>query len=124
MTLNHMGIALAGINPRLEQLANQAGRPAFIIFGFLLAEGFVHTRNRKRYLLRLLFLGAVSEIPYDLALWGSWVFMPRQNVFWTLAIGLAVLWRVNRSVKQNLFMTGLLWAVGAVCGIVLQFLPL
>ena len=39
-------------------------------------------------------------------------------------IGLAVLWRVNRSVKQNLFMTGLLWAVGAVCGIVLQFLPL
>ena len=39
-------------------------------------------------------------------------------------IGLAVLWRVNRSVKQNLFMTGLLWAVGAVCVIVLQFLPL
>lgn len=39
-------------------------------------------------------------------------------------IGLAVLWRVNRSVKQNLFMTGLLWAVGAVCGIVLQLLPL
>lgn len=39
-------------------------------------------------------------------------------------IGLAVLWRVNPSWKQNLFMTGLLWAGGSVCGIVLQFLPL
>lgn len=39
-------------------------------------------------------------------------------------IGLAVLWRVNPSWKQNLFMTGVLWAGGSVCGIVLQFLPL
>lgn len=38
-------------------------------------------------------------------------------------IGLAVLWRVNPSRKQNLFLTGLLWACGAACGIVLQFLP-
>ena len=39
-------------------------------------------------------------------------------------VGLAVLWRVNPSVKQNLFMTGLLWLAGAVCGILLQFVPL
>ena len=39
-------------------------------------------------------------------------------------IGLAVLWRVNRSWKQNLFMTGLLWAAGALLGILLQLLPL
>lgn len=39
-------------------------------------------------------------------------------------IGLAVLWRVNPSWKQNLFMTGLLWGCGAFVGIVLQFLPL
>ena len=39
-------------------------------------------------------------------------------------IGLAVLWRVNPSWKQTLFMTGLLWAAGAAVGIVLQFLPI
>ena len=39
-------------------------------------------------------------------------------------VGLAVLWRVNPSWKQNLFMTGLLWAVGAVTGMLLQLLPL
>lgn len=38
-------------------------------------------------------------------------------------IGLAVLWRVNPSWKQNLFMTGLLWACGSVLGILLQLLP-
>ncbi len=37
-------------------------------------------------------------------------------------IGLAVLWRVNPSRKQNLFLTGLLWAAGAACGILLQVL--
>ena len=36
-------------------------------------------------------------------------------------IGLAVLWRVNPSWKQNLFMTGLLWAGGSLCGILLQW---
>lgn len=37
-------------------------------------------------------------------------------------IGLAVLWHVNRSWKQNLFITGLLWGFGAVFGILLQFI--
>ena len=39
-------------------------------------------------------------------------------------IGLAVLWRVNPSWKQNLFLTGALWAGGSVCGVLLQALPL
>lgn len=35
-------------------------------------------------------------------------------------IGLAVLWRTNRSWKQNLFITGLLWAMGSFVGILIQ----
>ena len=35
-------------------------------------------------------------------------------------VGLAVLWRVNPSWKQNLFMTGILWALGAAAGMLLQ----
>ena len=37
-------------------------------------------------------------------------------------IGLAVLWRVNPSWKQNLFMTGALLSLGAGCGILIQFI--
>ena len=39
-------------------------------------------------------------------------------------IGLAVLWRVNPSWKQNLFLTGVLWAGGSACGVLLQLLPI
>ena len=39
-------------------------------------------------------------------------------------VGLAVLWRVNPSWKQNLFMTGFLWAVGAIAGMILQVVAL
>lgn len=39
-------------------------------------------------------------------------------------IGLAVLWRTNRSWKQNLFITGLLWAAGAFVGIFMQVVML
>lgn len=37
-------------------------------------------------------------------------------------VGLAVLFKANRSVKQNLFILGLLWGIGAVFGTVLQLL--
>ena len=39
-------------------------------------------------------------------------------------VGLAVLFRANPSLKQNLFITGLLWAIGAGCGLVLELLGL
>lgn len=39
-------------------------------------------------------------------------------------VGLAVLWRVNPSWKQNLFITGLLWAAGAALGVVMQLVVL
>ena len=39
-------------------------------------------------------------------------------------IGLAVLWRVNPSWKQNLFLTGVLWAGASACGVLLQLLPI
>lgn len=35
-------------------------------------------------------------------------------------VGLAVLWRANPSWKQNLFITGLLWAAGAAVGVGIQ----
>ena len=62
------------------------GRLAFPIFCFLLAEGAHYTRNPRNYLLRLGIGAILSELPFDLALFGSWSWQ-HQSVMITLLLG-------------------------------------
>lgn len=67
------------------------GRIAFPLFAFLLTEGFVHTRSRRRYCLRLLGAALLSEIPFDLMMTDV-VFNPLcQNVVWSFLLGMGLL---------------------------------
>ena len=75
------------------------GRFAFPLFAFLLVQGFIHTRSRKRYGLNLLVFAIISEIPWNLLRSGTWL-CPKQNVFFTLLIGLLGLCAMERF-KEN-----------------------
>lgn len=68
------------------------GRVAFPLFAFMIAEGAAHTRDRRRYALRLLLLAVISEIPFDLVAGGTWLFPADQNTVFTLLLGLLAVW--------------------------------
>lgn len=65
------------------------GRMAFPIFAFMAVEGYFHTHNLKKYLLRMLIFAVISEVPFDLMYGGTWFYPVHQNVIWTLMMGLA-----------------------------------
>ena len=92
MLVDHIG---AGLYPD-QMWWRVAGRIAFPIFAFLICEGYLHTRNIKRYALRLGLFAIISEIPFNL-LHSDYIFDPgAQNIFFTLLIGLLTLYGYER----------------------------
>lgn len=85
----------------IYNLSRDIGRFAFPIFCFLIVEGFTHTRNARKYAMRLFIFALISEIPFDIALKGSWYFPAKQNVYFTLLIGLLVMMTIAWLTQQE-----------------------
>jgi hypothetical protein len=99
------------------------GRLAFPIYAFMLVEGYFHTRNLKKYVLRLLVFAMISEIPFDLAMGSTWFYPIHQNVLWSFLISLGLIhWNEKARAKGKLWRRILVGvatvAIGYIVGLV------
>lgn len=80
---------------QVYKLMRRFGRLAFPIYCFFIVEGYFRTHDVKKYILRLSILAVLSEFPFDYALHHGQALMTKQNVYFTLLIGLLVIWAIN-----------------------------
>lgn len=138
MFIDHLTVAISPSNDWVYIAGRLIGRLAFPIFVFLLVEGFYNTSNVKKYLTRLGVFALISELPFDLAFYNSKFlaeggniktdipnmfrdgqvfdivirrFMSYQNVFFTLFLGLLVMWImsiIEKKYSKNMLIVNLL----------------
>ena len=85
MFLDHYHYIVGG-----SEILNVVGRIAFPIFAFTLSEGYTHTRNLKKYLLRLFIFAVGIQLPSILFSYNY-----TMNVFFTLFFGLLAIYVFN-----------------------------
>ena len=88
MFIDHLGYAITGH----FSFFNYIGRIAFPIFAFQISEGYKHTKNLKKYFLRLGLFALISQVPFSLFLLKYHGNPFGLNVFFTLFLGLLAIY--------------------------------
>ena len=94
MVTDHTAALLLPLGPTYIHL-RCFGRMAFLIYAFLLTEGFRHTRSAPRYARRLFLMGALAQIPYAVTLNAGFQSLLERfthlNIFFTLGCGVLLM---------------------------------
>lgn len=79
MFIDHLGAIIFINNDYLRII----GRLSFPIFAFMIVEGYFHSKDIKKYFIRLGLFAIIPQIPYTIAFGPGTL-----NIFFTLFIGL------------------------------------
>jgi hypothetical protein len=81
MIIDHIGLMFY---PEIEAF-RVIGRISMPIFAYCIAEGYIHTRNIKKYIIRMSVFAVIAQIPYSL------IFGTRLNILFSFALSLLLL---------------------------------
>ncbi len=106
MLMDHLGYVVIGST----SFFNCIGRLAFPIFAFQLTEGYSHTKNLKKYFIRLLIFACLSQIPFMLF---SSIFTTEItiNIMFVLVLGLLFMTIYDKCNKILGILSGIIFAV-------------
>lgn len=74
------------------------GRIAMPVFAFCISEGYIHTHDRKKYLMRMGIFALISELPFDLVTAGRLEYT-HQNIMYTFFLAILALMVFDRLVS-------------------------
>lgn len=97
MFCDHFGDAFFGHFSFL----NLIGRLAFPIFAFQISEGFIHTKNIKKYFIRLGIFALLAQIPFSLFCYKFLGTGLSLNIFFTLFLGLLSIYLYDYTLKLS-----------------------
>ena len=90
MILDHMASVIFAPDAIGYIILKLIGRIAAPAMCFALAQGFMHTSDRKKYFLRLSIFAGISQIPYSYYMSGR-IWFPTGNMLFTLACSFLLL---------------------------------
>ena len=114
MTIDHLALYILGGDdpataPVIYHLMRMVGRLAFPIFAFLLVEGYIHTRDFRRYMMNLLVAAVISDIPWMLL--GGY---DSHNVMFTLLLGLMAVSFIDRFWRNRIVTLTVIILIGVL----------
>lgn len=116
MLCDHIAYAFLPSSSTIYMAMRMFGRIAAPSMCFVLAQGFIHTSNRKKYFIRLFVFALISQLPFSYFGFGSYT-GPIGNVIFTLACAFAIM-----AVIENINKIGRVPAIVAI--VLLLFLSM
>ena len=103
------------LQPMLDNdITKVIGRFSFVLFAFILAEGIWHTKDRIKYLKRIVLFATISQIPFMLfrSIVGRYVVL---NILFTFAIAMILIILIdkqkNEYIKILIAMAGIVFSI-------------
>lgn len=103
MTLDHIAAKFISPEMIIYQLFRAIGRLTIAIMCYMVVEGYHHTRDIKKYLMRMFLFAIISHVPFVFMNTGKVSLFFEEGVFqtsvmWPLFLGLVILciWNSNR----------------------------